>query len=197
MPDRDFRLLLIGYFEGLDAERAIAWRAADSFGLRDFLGLVLPEAPPDEQRVERLADLGQLAGDLVEAGSLARDTQRFGDRAAGGHVPSWSALTTRPASAEAAAVGIVVRVRLTESFRASRRSCAPRGGIIRSMKYKIALRQTDEGYSVSVLGLPGCWSQGQTEEEALENIQAAIREYLAARDDLLKDATVREVDVAS
>jgi transposase len=43
-PGRYFRLLLIGYFEGLDAERAIAWRAAHSFALRDFLGLVLPEA---------------------------------------------------------------------------------------------------------------------------------------------------------
>ena len=39
--------LLVGYFEGLDAERAIAWRAADSFALREFLGLDLPEAPPD------------------------------------------------------------------------------------------------------------------------------------------------------
>ena len=37
-PGRYFRLLLIGYFEGLDAERAIAWRAADSFALREFLG---------------------------------------------------------------------------------------------------------------------------------------------------------------
>jgi Transposase domain (DUF772) len=46
-PGRYFRLLLIGYFEGLDAERAIAWRAADSFALREFLGVVLPEAPPD------------------------------------------------------------------------------------------------------------------------------------------------------
>jgi hypothetical protein len=43
-PGRYFRLLLIGYFEGLDAERAIAWRAADSFALREFLRLVLPEA---------------------------------------------------------------------------------------------------------------------------------------------------------
>ncbi len=48
------------------------------------------------------------------------------------------------------------------------------------MKYKIALHKTDEGYSVSVPGLPGCWSQGETEQEALENIQDAIREYLAA-----------------
>jgi predicted RNase H-like HicB family nuclease len=66
-----------------------------------------------------------------------------------------------------------------------------------AMKYKIALQQSDEGYSVSVPGLPGCWSQGASEKEALENIQAAIQEYLAARDDLLKNATVREVEVAS
>ena len=64
------------------------------------------------------------------------------------------------------------------------------------MKYKIALQHGDEGYSVSVPGLPGCWSQGATEQEALENIQDAIREYLAARDDLLRGTTVREVDVA-
>jgi len=41
LPGRYFRLLLIGYFEGLDAERAIAWRVADSFALRAFLGLML------------------------------------------------------------------------------------------------------------------------------------------------------------
>ena len=59
-PGRYFRLLLIGYFEGLDAERAIAWRAADSLALRKFLGLVLPEAPPDHStisRTRRLIDL--------------------------------------------------------------------------------------------------------------------------------------------
>jgi transposase len=59
-PGRYFRLLLIGYFEGLDAERAIAWRAADSFALREFLGLALPEAPPDHStisRTRRLIDL--------------------------------------------------------------------------------------------------------------------------------------------
>ena len=59
-PGRYFRLLLIGYFEGLDAERAIAWRTADSFALRDFLGFVLPEAPPDHStisRTRRLIDL--------------------------------------------------------------------------------------------------------------------------------------------
>ncbi len=65
------------------------------------------------------------------------------------------------------------------------------------MKYKIALKDSEEGYSVSVPGLPGCWSQGETEQEALKNIQVAIQEYLAARDELLEDATIREVDVAS
>jgi predicted RNase H-like HicB family nuclease len=65
------------------------------------------------------------------------------------------------------------------------------------MKYKIALRETGEGYSVSVPGPPGCWSQGATEEEALQNIQDAIREYLAVRDDLLEGAVVREVEVTS
>ncbi len=64
------------------------------------------------------------------------------------------------------------------------------------MKYKIALHKTEEGYSVSVPGLPGCWSQGSTEEEALQNIQDAIQEYLAARDELLEGAVVREVEVA-
>jgi transposase len=59
-PGLYFRLLLIGYFEGLDAERAIAWRAADSFALREFLGLVLPDGPPDHStisRTRRLIDL--------------------------------------------------------------------------------------------------------------------------------------------
>ena len=65
------------------------------------------------------------------------------------------------------------------------------------MKYKIALKKTDEGFSVSVPGLPGCWSQGATEEEAVENIQDAIREYLEARDELLKGLMVREVEIGS
>jgi predicted RNase H-like HicB family nuclease len=63
------------------------------------------------------------------------------------------------------------------------------------MKYKILLEKTEEGYSVSCPGLPGCWSQGETEDEAVENIQDAIREYLAAIDDLVKNANVREVEV--
>ncbi len=63
------------------------------------------------------------------------------------------------------------------------------------MKYKIALQESDEGYSVSVPGLPGCWSQGATEEEALANIQDAIKEYLEARDELLRGSVVREIEV--
>ena len=63
------------------------------------------------------------------------------------------------------------------------------------MRYKIALLETDEGYSVSVPGLPGCWSQGTTEEEALQNIQDAIQEYLAVRDELLEGTVVREVEI--
>lgn len=63
------------------------------------------------------------------------------------------------------------------------------------MRYKIALLKNDEGYSVSVPGLPGCWSQGTTEEEALQNIQDAIQEYLAVRDELLEGAVVREVEI--
>ena len=64
------------------------------------------------------------------------------------------------------------------------------------MKYKIALRRSEEGFSVSVPGLPGCWSQGATEQEALENIRDAIREYLAAAEDLVQGAIIREIDVA-
>ena len=64
------------------------------------------------------------------------------------------------------------------------------------MKYKVALQKTEEGYSVSVPGLPGCWSQGATEQEALANIQDAIQGYLAAREELLRGAVVREVEVA-
>jgi len=64
------------------------------------------------------------------------------------------------------------------------------------MKYKIALQRTEDGFSVSVPGLPGCWSQGATEAEALANIRDAISEYLAVRDDLLRGTEVREVEVA-
>jgi transposase len=48
-----FRLLLIGYFEGIDSERGIAWRVADSLTLREFLGLELSDAPPDHSTISR------------------------------------------------------------------------------------------------------------------------------------------------
>ena len=63
------------------------------------------------------------------------------------------------------------------------------------MKYKVALHKSDEGYAVSVPGLPGCWSQGQTEAEALANVQEAIREYLEVAAELVKGADIREVEV--
>ena len=63
------------------------------------------------------------------------------------------------------------------------------------MKYKIAIHKSDEGFSVSVPGLPGCWSQGATEAEALENIRDAIREYLSAVEEQLKGEEVREVEI--
>lgn len=63
------------------------------------------------------------------------------------------------------------------------------------MRYRIALHQSDEGFSVSVPGLPGCWSQGATEAEALENIKDAIREYLAVIDEQLRGQSVREIEV--
>jgi transposase len=59
-PGRYFRMLVLGYFEGLDSERAIAWRAADSLSVRSFLGLELHETPPDHStlsRTRRLMDV--------------------------------------------------------------------------------------------------------------------------------------------
>jgi predicted RNase H-like HicB family nuclease len=63
------------------------------------------------------------------------------------------------------------------------------------MKYKIVLRQSEEGFSVSCPALPGCWSQGATEQEAIENIKDAIREYLAAIAESFQNADVREIEV--
>ena len=52
-PGVYFRSLLIGYFEGLDSERGIAWRAADSLSLRKFLGYALDEETPDHSTISR------------------------------------------------------------------------------------------------------------------------------------------------
>jgi len=64
------------------------------------------------------------------------------------------------------------------------------------MRYKIALHKSEEGVSVSVPGLPGCWSQGATEQEAMDNIRDAIREYLEAVNEQLRGEDVREIEVA-
>jgi predicted RNase H-like HicB family nuclease len=64
------------------------------------------------------------------------------------------------------------------------------------MKYKVALKKSEEGYSVSVPGLPGCWSQGDTEQEALANIEDAIREYLEVAGTLVEGSEIREIEIA-
>jgi predicted RNase H-like HicB family nuclease len=63
------------------------------------------------------------------------------------------------------------------------------------MKYKVKLEKTEEGYSIWCPGLPGCWSQGATEEEALENIKDAIETYLATVEELTKNTITRLVEV--
>ena len=83
-PGRYFRLLLVGYFEGIDSERGIAWRATDSLAVRSFLRLPLHEAPPDHStlaRTRRLIDLDThravftwVQVRLVEAGLLKGKT---------------------------------------------------------------------------------------------------------------------------
>lgn len=65
-----------------------------------------------------------------------------------------------------------------------------------TVRYKIALYRSDEGISVSVPGLPGCWSQGKDEDEAIENIRDAIQAYLSVADEQLEGAEVREIEVA-
>ena len=67
------------------------------------------------------------------------------------------------------------------------------------MTYKVALYKSEEGYAVSLPGLPGCWSEGTTEQDALGNIHDAIEEYLAVAEDLLRQehAEVREVKVGA
>lgn len=65
------------------------------------------------------------------------------------------------------------------------------------MQYKVALYRSEEGIAASVPGLPGCWSQGATEAEALENIRVAISEYLSVVDEQLRGEDVRVVEVAS
>jgi predicted RNase H-like HicB family nuclease len=63
------------------------------------------------------------------------------------------------------------------------------------MKYKVILETSEEGISVSVPGLPGYHSQGDTESEALQNIAEAIQDYLAVVAELTKNKTVKEIEV--
>ena len=63
------------------------------------------------------------------------------------------------------------------------------------MRYRVAIHRSEEGVSVSVPGLPGCWSQGETEDEAIESIRDAIREYLSVVEEQLRGEDVREVEV--
>ncbi len=60
-------------------------------------------------------------------------------------------------------------------------------------RYTVSLKKTEEGFSVWAPGLPGCWSQGSSEEEALENIQDAIGEYLIVVRELAAEGDAREV----
>jgi predicted RNase H-like HicB family nuclease len=64
------------------------------------------------------------------------------------------------------------------------------------MKYKVVLSKNEDGYAVHCPALRGCWSQGATEDEALENIRSAIQEYLLAVEDLTAGQEVREVEVS-
>jgi predicted RNase H-like HicB family nuclease len=50
------------------------------------------------------------------------------------------------------------------------------------VQYKVGMKKTEEGYSIWVPGLRGCWSQGKTKYEALENIKDAIHGYLGVQD---------------
>ena len=63
------------------------------------------------------------------------------------------------------------------------------------MKYKIRLEESEEGFAVWVPGLPGCWSQGETEEEAIENIKDAIKTYIETIEILNQNKETRMIEV--
>ena len=65
-----------------------------------------------------------------------------------------------------------------------------------SLDYSVILKKSEEGYAVGCPALPGCWSQGATEDEALQNIRIAIREYLEVLQEKLKGEDVRSVTVS-
>ena len=65
------------------------------------------------------------------------------------------------------------------------------------MRYTVIIEASEEGYAVSVPGLPGCHSQGTTEAEALSNIADAITDYLAVVRELTTGKMVRQVEIAA
>ncbi len=64
------------------------------------------------------------------------------------------------------------------------------------MTYQVVITHTDEGYSINCPILPGCWSEGKTKVEALENIKDAIQMYLEVIADNTRGSDIREVQVA-
>ncbi|MCF7708771.1 MAG: type II toxin-antitoxin system HicB family antitoxin [Verrucomicrobia bacterium] len=62
--------------------------------------------------------------------------------------------------------------------------------------YPIILKESEEGYAVGCPALPGCWSQGANEEEAIENIKIAIREYLEVVRESYREEDFKEIEVA-
>jgi transposase len=76
-PGIYFRLLMVGYFEGIDSERGIAWRAADSLGIRAFLRIALDEGTPDHSTISRTRRLivPLVNSELVEMMEIAPDPQ--------------------------------------------------------------------------------------------------------------------------
>ena len=65
-----------------------------------------------------------------------------------------------------------------------------------TVRYQVTIYRSEEGISIGVPALPGCWSEGDTEEEALLNVQDAIQEYLAALNDRLQGIETREIEIA-
>jgi predicted RNase H-like HicB family nuclease len=63
------------------------------------------------------------------------------------------------------------------------------------VKYKVELIPSEEGFAIGCPDLPGCWSQGKTEEEALENIKSAIVDYLAAAEEISQRKQTRYVEI--